>query len=474
MRFMMRCRGAITGSAAVLVTACLAVTGAGPAAALAHPSSARPTSATADWPAYLNGLTHSSFIPQETAIKPGNARDLVQKWHFAPSTTFYASPTVEAGAVFIGSNSGWFYKLSETTGHVLHRIFIGTQPGIACQALGVVSTATVAPSPGNRRAEIVYVAGPDGYLYALNASNLSVVWKAVVGAIPSKTVNDYFNYGSPTVAGGRIYIGVSSNCDTPLVRGGIIAFSQATGKKLAEFYTVPKGDVGGSVWSSIAVARNGDLYASTGNGPESDQLLGYSEDVLKLAPTLRLLGKFKIPGSQVTFDSDFGASPVIVGNRYVGACNKNGIFYMLRQSNMKVAWERIIGGPFNSFLECIASPAYNGRYLYFGGPNVTIHGVSYQGSIQERVASTGKLIWEKGVPNGIIGSPSLDGAGVLAVGTFDSTNAANETYLVRASNGTILRSLVQGYDFSQSVFANNLLFTANDSGLYAWRIRGRG
>jgi hypothetical protein len=32
----------------------------------------------------------------------------------------------------------------------------------------------------------VYVAGGDGYLYALSARNLSVVWKSVI-AIPSAT-----------------------------------------------------------------------------------------------------------------------------------------------------------------------------------------------------------------------------------------------------------------------------------------------
>ncbi len=465
--------GVVTGLAAICLSFGLAVSGATPAtAASARPDTAPASSATTDWPSYLNGPTHSSYSPAEKAITPANVSRLAQMWNFEPSVTFYASPTTEGGAIFIGDNSGWFYKLSETTGSVLHKIYIGEQPDIACPQQGVVSTATVAPNPSNPAQEVVYVAGPDGYLYALNASNLSVLWKAVVGEIPSKTVNNYFNYSSPTVADGTIYMGVSSNCDTPQVRGGIIAFNQETGKKLAEFYTVPKGDVGGSVWSSMAVGPNGDIYASTGNGSNAspnNELLGYSESVLKLAPgTLKLLGYFQLPVSQVGFDTDFGASPIIIGDKYVGACNKNGIFYMLWQSDMKVAWERTIGGPFNIDEECIATPAYNGKYLYFGGPNVTIKGVSYQGSIQARLPDTGQLIWETGLANGVIGSPTLDGAGVLAVGTFDSTSTPNGTYLVKASDGAILRNLVQGYDFSQSVFSNSMLFTANDDGLYAW------
>lgn len=60
---------------------------------------------------------------------------------------------------------------------------------------------------------------------------------------------------------------------------------------------MPRGDIGGSVWSSIGVAPDGDLYATTGNGPESEQLLAYSESILKSSPSLKLLGRFQIPVS---------------------------------------------------------------------------------------------------------------------------------------------------------------------------------
>jgi len=55
------------------------------------------------------------------------------------------------------------------------------------------------------------------------------------------------------VSHGKIYVGIASNCDTPLIRGGIAAFNQATGQRTATFYTVPKAHVGGSVWSTVAV-----------------------------------------------------------------------------------------------------------------------------------------------------------------------------------------------------------------------------
>jgi outer membrane protein assembly factor BamB len=72
------------------------------------------------------------------------------------------------------------------------------------------------------------VAGGDGYLYALDAATGAVDWKSVI-AIPSTTVNDYYDWSSPTVVNGNIYVGVASNCDSPLVAAGLKEYSQATG-----------------------------------------------------------------------------------------------------------------------------------------------------------------------------------------------------------------------------------------------------
>jgi outer membrane protein assembly factor BamB len=337
----------------------------------------------------------------------------------------------------------------------------------------MVATATVALDPRDHQ-PIVYASGANGYLYALQASNLKVKWKAVIG-IPSSKVNNYFNWSSPTVTNGRIYIGIASNCDTPLVRGALVSYSQETGKKLGEFYTVPKGDIGGSVWSSIGVAPDGDLYATTGNGPESEQLLAYSESILKFSPSLKLLGRFQIPVSQVDFDSDFGSSPVFF-RQYVGACNKNGIFYALNQTTMQLAWQQQVSGPAGDNAECIAAPVWNGSDLFFATPSTKIGSVTYRGAVQERDPD-GQLVWATGLPDGVNGSPTMDGAGVIAVGTYDYSAKSgwngNATYLVNATNGHILRNLVSGVAFAQSVFADNWLFTANSKGVYAWGV-GRG
>jgi outer membrane protein assembly factor BamB len=478
-------RVALVVTAAGLAVSQLGAGGAPASAGVSSPTAAHVAAATnpGDWPAYLAGPRHHSYAPGQTAITPATAADLVQKWSHTFSPWVWASPTVAAGAVYVGTGTGEFYKLDENTGRVLNKIWLGRQPALTCGVkMGLVSTATVATDSA-RHELIVYVAGANGYLYALRASNLSVVWRSPV-AIPSVKVNDYFNWSSPTVSHGTIYMGVASQCDHPLVRAGVISYSQHTGKKLAEFYIVPKGETGGSVWSSVAVDAAGNVYATTGNGPPAHPLRGYSESILKLsARTLHLLGRFQVPAAQRAWDGDFGGSPLIFGN-LVGACNKNGMFYALNQATMKVAWEQRIGLPATRGVGfCLATPAYNGTYLFAGGNKTTIavNGVdtTYLGSIQELVASTGAVVWQTGLPDEDIGSPALNGAHVLAVPIF-GTVAGDGVDLVATADsgtitaGTILRNLVPGSDFGQPVFADGMIFAATKTRIVAFALPATG
>ena len=61
-------------------------------------------------------------------------------------------------------------------------------------------------------------------------------------AVP--TVSDYFNWSSPAVANGKVYMGVASDCDNPFPPGGVDAFDQATGDRIATYYSVPGGGNG--------------------------------------------------------------------------------------------------------------------------------------------------------------------------------------------------------------------------------------
>jgi hypothetical protein len=69
-----------------------------------------------------------------------------------------------------------------------------------------------------------------------------------------------------------------------------------------------------------------------------------------------------------------------------------------------------------------------------------------------------------------MGSPTMDGAGVIAVGTDYSTTTG--VYLVSAATGAILKQLLPDGAFAQSVFAEGRLFGATSTGVYAWGLLG--
>jgi outer membrane protein assembly factor BamB len=456
-------RGIAAAAAIVTAAACTGLMTAGPAAAIG------PT----DWRAYLGGPSHTSRS-MDPAISPANVPSLSLIWQF--TVPYVSSPVVADGSVFIGGFNGWFYKLKSISGALQDKVFLGFQAQHTCSQFGFASTVTVAHNPVTH-ADSVYVAAPNGYLYSFDAATLTQQWRTPI-AIPSKKVNNYFQWSSPTVSNGKVYVGISSNCDVPLVRGGVVSYSQTTGKKLNTFYTVPKGHIGGSVWSTVAVDTSGNVYATTGNGVNGARSLYHTISILKLSPALKLLASFQVPKAQITGDGDFGASPTLFNANIrgtltpmVGACNKNGIYYALNRSTMKEVWQRRISVKSSGKIraECLAAAAFDGHHLFMAGPETTIGGKTYRGSIERLNPANGAIGWITHLPNGVMTSPSINASDIVAVGTYDNTKTANATYLFNAATGAQLARLNSGaVDFPQSVFANGWLFTANGTGLYVW------
>ena len=445
-----------------------------------------------DWSTYLFNSAHSSTT-SSNAITSSNASGIVEAWHWVPapptitgqpSNRLFASPTVVNGRVYIGSNTGVFYALDLATGQVAWQRFIGYRPKLTCSARGITATATVATDPvtGNL---IVYVSGGDGYLYALDATSGEIKWQSVI-ALPSNTINDYYNWASPTVSQGHIYVGISSQCDNPLVRGGICEFDQASGTILNTYYTVPLNFNAGSVWSSVAVTSDG-IYVTTGNPPPEGFPDGTDQDtvaIVRLDPSnLERLDKWQVSLPSPGADLDFGASPVIftanlsgTPTEMVGATNKNGFFYAWKSHNLSAGpvWQYQID---NAVTPSISSGVWDGTHLFVAGNQTAINGTTYSGSIRELDPATGSTIWETGLVSAVLGTPALNGSGILAVSTYASLDgsptkgAQNGTYLINAQTGTILKyiSVNDDYEWAQPVFVENYLLMATaNQGLFAY------
>ena len=99
----------------------------------------------------------------------------------------------------------------------------------------------------------------------------------------------------------------------------------------------------------------------------------------------------------------------------------------------------------------------DGGRLFIGG-NATIGGGAF-GTLVRVDPATGAVIWERGLGGNILGSPSLNGANVIAAATYDTTAGVNNgTYLLDARDGTVLRFITVGEkEFAQPVFAGSYL-----------------
>jgi outer membrane protein assembly factor BamB len=441
----------------------------------------------ANWPMYQFNLAHTSRNGEAVAITPENAADLTVAWQWRPEPPteegqpppqLLGGPSVVDGRMYIGANTGEFYALNAATGTVLWQRSLGYVTGETCGERGITSTPAVTNDANGD--PVVYVGGGDGNLYALRADDGSIVWKAPV-VDPGDEQNEGYIWSSPSVANGHVYIGVASQCGNPQIRGGEKVFDQETGQLEGAYWVVPKGAVGGSVWSSPAVAQDGDVFISTGNAdPTEKDPPGASYSVVRLDGESLAPQAIWTAQQLVGTDLDFGASPSLFGTggkrSMVGACNKDGVFYALRRPQLGAGplWQATISVEWSDGGNCLGGAVWDpeSSHVYVVGGLANLEGEEYPGSIRALDATTGKPLWQHGLEAAVWGSSSLNGAGVLAVPAFGGEDSAqNGVYLFDAETGDAVTRLDTGGSpvFAQAVFSDRYLFVATQSqGLLAY------
>lgn len=436
------------------------------------------TGTEVDFPAYMHDAGHSAYSPDATAITPTTKLKLAwtlttPKEDGLPPAGFFATPIVVDHVVYVGSNSGDFYAVDEATGTVLWKVFLGYEPKATCgYARGFNATAASGIDPTTGELAI-YAASGDGYVYALNAADGTTLWKTPVN-VPTPGVNDFYAWSSPEIANGKIYVGVSSFCDEPFVRGGIVALDQTTGVRVARYFSAKNGELGASVWASPAVAPDGSVVIGTGNA-DGGATIPNSLSIERLdGNTLKRLDHWQL---KTHGDFDFGAAPTIfeatlggVSTPMVGDCNKNGWYYAFRLDDLKAGpvWKYHVArtGLAEASGVCLAGAIWDGSALYVVGTKTTIGETDYRGSIRKLDPATGTPIWETGLPSGVMTSPTADGAGAIAMQSFETYEGVpNSAFLVDAQTGSFV-VLKNGNKRSASspVFADDYLILATGRG----------
>jgi polyvinyl alcohol dehydrogenase (cytochrome) len=442
-----------------------------------------------DWTAYLGGPEHHSQSV-DAGIQLSGVAGLQRRWRWQPPTSdtrpgsMFSTPVTWKGTIFVGTNSGYLVALDALTGKQKWQRDFGFQPDLTCNAAGI-SSSPVVRDDGNGNA-LVYLNAPDGYLYELDGLTGNTVWRSVV-QIPSTTVNDSYAWASPTLANGRVYVGIASGCDTPFVRGALKAYDQQTGALLATGWTIPSGYIGAGIWTSAAADANG-VYVTTGStttATETEHPQTVSNDfdqysILKLDPTtLAVVGKWPAPPTDVG-DPDFGSSPILftatiggVNRQMAGACNKDGNFYAVRTDTMKLVWSRQVGtGADAGEVACLGGGVWDGTHLFVAGNATTVGATAVAGSVRQLDPATGSIVWETGLPANPLGTGSANSAGLLAyAGTDWNEGAGNGVYVLDASTGHVVRTLddVAEYpEFAQVVWSDGRLYATNTDSLVMW------
>src|SRR5438132_972510 len=367
-----------------------------------RPQTIEAASPGASWPMFMFGPGHSSFNNAETVINKTSASRLKQHWSFQTGGGISSQPVEANGHVYWGSKDGNEYATDQNGNKVWARYLGQTIDNNCKDTAGVASTANVVNIHIGTASTVLFVAGGDTNVYALNASTGAVLWHTPLGTPP-----DTFIWSSPTYYAGYLYIGVSSFAACPHVQGKLVQLNAVTGQVTHTFATVPNGCIGGGVWSSPSIDQfTGALYFATGDESTCSSAEPYASAVIKLrASDLSLVSYWHLAPSQQVPDNDFGATTTLfkatingVVQNMVGAINKNGVFYAFRRNAISKGplWSARLGSGGNC-PQCgtadISSAAWDGARLYVATGDATINGQACQGSLQSLNPVNGLPIW---------------------------------------------------------------------------------
>lgn len=267
-----------------------------------------------EWNGWGGDAANTRYQPN-----PGLTADevpkLALKWAFGfpQGNSAYGQPIVVGGRVFVGADTGFVYSLDAASGCVIWSFradagvrtapTVGSWDQVTISQSLIGNTSTSAP----RRQSFLFFGDIKGNVYAINAESGALVWRDRLDTHPIARVT-----GAPTLAGGRLYVPLSSleesgaghpgyPCCT--FRGGVASYDALTGTRIWKSYTIAdtptktkttsKGTqlwapAGAGVWSSptVDLARK-MVYVATGNGYTepadiaSDAVIAYDLDTGK-------------------------------------------------------------------------------------------------------------------------------------------------------------------------------------------------
>ncbi len=386
---------------------------------------------------YLASDGRTGYFADERSPATGTPAQPEVLWTAHASGSISAQPLVAGGVIYWGSWDG-FEHATTIAGTPIWSTDLGRATDARCDppSAGVAGTPTLALVNG---APVLYVAGGNAELFALNARTGSVVWKSVVGTSPAE-----FIWGSPALYRNSLYLGVSAFGECTPSPGRLLQLDAATGSVRHAFEVVPRGCTGGGIWGSASIDEAaGIVFVATGDADSKDCALTtqYAQSLVALrASDLHLVDFWQVPEQDRVSDGDFGATPTLfatqvdgVQRALVGVANKNGIYYAFDRSRISrgPVWQTVIARA-GSCPYCgdgsISSSSFDGRRLYVAGGASSIGGANCSGVLRALDPATGAATWQLCLTSGpvlaaVVGVPGLvlAGSGHELVGADSSS-----------------------------------------------------
>jgi outer membrane protein assembly factor BamB len=423
------------------------------------------------WTTYLGSVGHPSYNGAETTLTAANASQLALKWTAHGAQGISAQPIVANGMTYWGSWDGLMHA-TNSSGIDAWTVNLGQTSIATCvpPTIGVAGTPALGMIGSTR---VMYVAGGNRTMYALNLSNGAVVWSTTL-----EVSTAYFVWDSPALYNGSVYIGISSFGDCPRASGKIYKLDAATGALQDTVILASDVCPGDGVWGSPTIdTATGVIYFATGNGCVSDPNSSAIEAIS--AGDLSLVDRWQVPAAQLVLDSDFGSTPTLftatingVTRQLIGVPNKNGTYYAFDRTNLSggPVWSVgiAVGGECPDCGDGSISPsAWDGTTLYVAGGSTTVGGIACAGSVRAVNPATGTYLWERCLTTGpVLGAVSAS-PGLVVVGT------PSTLYVLNAGSGVPLFHYTDpgtySFFFSAPTVFGGMIYAPNvDGAFYAF------
>ncbi len=497
----MTIRKALTGRPGRLLAAA-AVLAVMPAAGLTAATAQSATPGSGQWPMAGQNIGDTHVQADEHMISPANVGTLAPAWTLTAAGPVSATPTVYHGDVYVPDDGGELWAVSAGTGQVLWSHAIASYTGVQ----GDLSRT----SPAVYGGELIlgdwpfFSATAPATVFAVDRSTGQLLWSTVVDHSPASLIT-----GSPVVANGVVYVGVSSKEETLAAepgypcctfRGAVVALNATTGQILWKTYTMPSnnsgGDTntpgyytGGAVWGSSPVVNPalGLLYVGTGNNytvppgvcsqagqtgctaPATDD---YADSILALnLQTGAVVWADHTLSADVWTvamptgpDFDFGSGPNLFtttnpatgqSEQLLGIGQKSGVYWAVDPATGKVVWQTQVGpgGPTGG-IEWGSAADGNRIYVAEADTSGQPYPVGGSGPAAGQTITGGS--WA-----------ALDAATGKILWQTPDPQAAADTGFVTAANGVV-------YAGSDAATGTNMYALATGTGQILWRFASGG